>query len=129
MAVNTIVTLLRNTTMDAFADYYDTGTADTGADLSGYTSAYGTLLFECEMSAAAWGAAATGVVTAAAITDDSSANATGTAAVGRSFDQDNDALHDWTISTSGADLNLNTVSITSGDTVSITSATLTFPAS
>jgi hypothetical protein len=80
------------------------------------------------MAAPAYGAAAAGVATANAIGDDTDADATGTAAVGRAKDRDNTTCHDFTIGTSGEDLNLNTVSITSGDTVSITAATITMPA-
>lgn len=129
MSINAIATGIRNSMCDSFVDAYDTGSTDAGGDYDGYTTGYGTLLFSCLMSAPAYGAAAAGVATANSITDDSSADATGTAAVGRAKDRDNTTCHDFTIGTSGEDLNLNTVSITSGDTVSITSATITMPAS
>ena len=94
-----------------------------------WTTGFGTKLATLTFSATAFGAAATGVATAAAITDDSSADADGTAAVFRVTSSAPATIYEGTVSTSGADLNLNTVSITTGDTVSITSATMTMPAS
>ena len=129
MALNNISTAARNAIADAFVDQIDVGSTDSGGDLNIYTAAFGTLLAEPQFSATAFGAAAAGVATANAITSDSSANATGTAAVLRIQDQDNATVAEGTVGTSGEDLNLNTTSITSGDTVAITSATLTAPAS
>jgi len=67
--------------------------------------------------------------TANAITDDSSADATGTAAWFRSSASDDGAAAlddhiDGNVGTSGEDLNLNTVSIVSGATVSVTAHTV-----
>jgi hypothetical protein len=64
-------------------------------------------------------------MTANAITDDSSANATGTASWFRITDSAGNAVVDGDVGTSGSDLNLNTVSITSGVQVSVTSLVLT----
>ena len=62
------------------------------------------------------------------ITDDSSANATGTATYFRILTQSGGTvIGQGTVGTSDADLVLNTTSITSGSTVSITSATLLVP--
>lgn len=88
----------------------------------------GTLLGTNTMADPAFGAAAddgdgTCSLTAAAITDDSSADATGTAAyfrIGATGTGADDHV-DGTIGTSGADLNMNTVSYVSGSTISITS--------
>lgn len=129
MAINAISTTLRNAMCDALVDGIDTGSTDAAGAFNGHTAAYAALLFECACSNPAFGAASSGVATASAISDDTSANNTGTAAVGRVQDRDNATVFDFTIGTSGEDLNMNTVSITSGDTVSITSATVTQPAS
>jgi hypothetical protein len=105
---------------------YD-GTIPTNAD-----TAVGAqvLLAELRWNAAAFPSATNGVITAAAITADASANATGTAAWFRSLKSDGTTvLCDGTVSTSGADMNLNTTSITSGANVSISSATFTMPKS
>jgi hypothetical protein len=69
-----------------------------------------------------------GRCTFAAITSDSSADATGTASCFRIKTQTGGTVvAQGTVGTSSADLVLNTVSITSGSTVSITSATITLP--
>ena len=85
-----------------------------------------TLLAELTCNATAFAAAASGgVLTLNAITDDSSANATGTATWFRIVSSGATHIMDGTVSTSGADLNLNSTSITSGGTVSVTSFTIT----
>lgn len=70
-------------------------------------------------------AASGGVLTFSAITADASANATGTATWGRIVDSTSAFVMDFSVGTSGADYNLNTVSITTGVQVSCTSATIT----
>lgn len=127
---------------DAIVDLLDEGT--TAAEIRGRSGAQpadpdsvetGTLLFTLPMSDPAFGAAADanpgGIATAAAITDDSSADATGTlgycrcAATGTGADDHIDGE----AGTSGADFNFNTVSIVSGATVSMSSFTVTVPES
>lgn len=62
------------------------------------------------------------------ITDDSSANATGTADYFRILTQSGGTVvFQGTVATSSADMIINTTSITSGSTVSISSATITVP--
>jgi len=106
---------------------YD-GTPPTNVDtaLSG-----NTVLAQLDMANPAFGAAADaapgGTATANAITDDTSADATGTASFYRILDRDNTPVLQGTVGTSGAELNLNSVSIQSGATVSITSFTITMP--
>lgn len=129
MAINNIATTVRNAMCDAFVDAIDVGTTDASGDLQVRTSGGTTLLAELTFSATAFGAASSGAATANAITDDSSADASGTAAVMRIRNRDNTTVAEGTVGTSGADLNLNTVSITAGDRVSVTSATITMPAS
>ena len=88
-----------------------------------------TLLAELNLSNPAFGAAAddnpNAIATASAITDDSSANATGTASFFRVLDRAGTAVIDGNVGTSGEDLNLDSVSITAGQTVSISSWTIT----
>lgn len=94
------------------------------------TAASGTLLAELRFGATAFGSAASGVITANAITQDSSADATGTAGYYRALQSDGTtALWDGTVGTSGADLNLNSTSISAGVIVQITSLTVTLPQS
>jgi hypothetical protein len=72
------------------------------------------------------GASSSAVLTLSAITSDSSANATGTATWFRIVKSDGTThVMDGTVGTSGADLNLNTVSIVSGATVAVSSFTIT----
>lgn len=129
MALNNIATTQRNGMADALVDGIDVGSTDATGDFGIYTSAFGTLLALLLFSNPAFGSAVAGVATAAAITDDSSADATGTAAVLRLRNRDNAAVVEGTVGTASADLILNTVSITAGDRVSCTSATITQPAS
>lgn len=57
---------------------------------------------------------------------DTSANATGTAAAARIRDSNsNDVITGLTVGTSGSDINLDSVSITTGQTVTLNSATIT----
>lgn len=127
MAINNIATFLRNTQADAFTAAIDGG---GGAGTIGiYTSGFSTLLATLTFSATAFGAAASGVCTAASITGDASADATGTAAVARVAQSDATQCFDMSVGTSGEDINLSTVAITSGDTVDISSFTITQPAS
>lgn len=87
----------------------------------------GTLLAQLTLSDPAFGNAAdnTGkaTATAATITDDSSADATGTASFFRATDSDNNVVIQGTVGTSAADLVLDNTSINAGQTVSVTSWT------
>jgi hypothetical protein len=124
-------TTLRNAQLDAITTavgtsgilriYSGTRPANVAAPITG------TLLAECVCNASAFAAAASGgVLTASAISNDSSANASGTASHYRLFRSDGTtAVIDGDVSTSGADLNLDNTSINSGQVVSITSFTIT----
>ena len=69
--------------------------------------------------------ASTGVLTLNTITQDTSANAGGTAAWFRVLTNAGTAVFDGDVSTSGADLNLNTTTIVVNGPVQITSAIIT----
>lgn len=71
--------------------------------------------------------AASGVLTFSAITQDASANATGTATWFRIVDSAFAIVFDGSVGVSGADLNLTTTSIVATQPVSISSATITAP--
>jgi len=87
------------------------------------------LLAELTLSDPAFGAAGDGnpggQATAGSITDDTSANNTGTATWFRAVDSDLNAVIDGSAGTSSADLILDSVSITSGQTVKVNSWVLT----
>jgi hypothetical protein len=90
-------------------------------------------LAELTLSDPAFGNAADaapgGRATASAITTDASADNTGTASWFRVVDSNGVAIIDGSVGTSGADLNLNTVSIVSAASVAVTSWTFTVPES
>jgi len=89
-----------------------------------------TLLAELTFGATAFGAASGGVAEANAITADSAANATGTAAWFRALKSDGTtSVFDGSVGTSDADLVLNSVAIQENAEVSITSLTYTQPKS
>lgn len=123
----TIPTASRNAACNAVVDLSDAGAG--AAHLKIYTTGLVTLLADLTMSDPAFGAAATGVATASAISDDTSADNTGTAAEFKIEDSDAAEILRGSVGTSGQDINLNTTAITAGDTVSITSLTVTMPAS
>lgn len=85
-----------------------------------------TLLAELTCNSTFAPSASSGVLTLNAITQDSSANATGTATWFRIVQSDGTThVMDGDVGTSGSDLNLTTTSIVSGQPVSISSATIT----
>jgi hypothetical protein len=101
--------------------YSGTRPANANTALSG-----NTLLAELTCNASAFGSVTNGVLTAGAVTSDSSANATGTASFFRLVKSDGTTVvMDGDIGTSGADLNLNTVSIVSTGTVAVSSFVIT----
>lgn len=84
-----------------------------------------TLLAQLALSATAAPAASGGVLTLNAITQDSSADATGTATWFRITTSGGTFVIDGSISTSGSDLNLTTTSIVITQPVSVTSFVIT----
>jgi hypothetical protein len=121
LAVNTKVDAQATLLNSGFLDLYD-GAQPTTADTAiGAQVKLARLTF----GNPAFGAGVAGVATANAITQDSSADATGTAAWFRALKSDGTPLLDGSVGTSGANLNLNSVAISSGAAVSCTSFTLT----
>jgi len=126
---------------DAVVDLIDAGVAAgklriyDGAQPADPDTAVGAqvLLAELTFADPAFGAAADGapggVATANAITADAAANATGTASWFRVVDSAGNAIFDGAVGTSGAQLNLATVSIVQNVEVQVTSFTYTQPES
>ena len=84
------------------------------------------LLAELRFNATAAPAASGGVLTMNSITQDPSANNTGTATWFRALKSDGSTVvFDGSVGTSGCDLNLGSTSITSGASVAVTSMTYT----
>lgn len=97
-----------------------TGTIPTNPD----TAPSGNTLLATLPCSATFGAAASGVLTANAITQ-ANAVASGTAAWARLQTSGGVGIVDMDVGTSGASLNLNTTAIVSGGPVQVTSLTLT----
>lgn len=116
--LDNINTLLNAGAGAALIRIYDGSRPSTGGTAT-------TLLAELTCSDPAAAAAASGVLTFSAITQDASANATGTATWFRMVDSAGNFVLDGNVSTSGSDLNLTSTSITATEAVSISSATIT----
>lgn len=124
------VLALRNARLNLTRDYIDAGTGPGKLRIyDGTRPATGgtvtTLLAELICSDPCAPAASAGVLTFSAITQDSSANATGTATWGRFVDSADTFVADCAVGLSGSDVNLNTTSIVAGAVVQVTSATIT----
>lgn len=120
-------TSLRNARQDAITTAIGTSGLfriyDGSRPASGGTAT--TLLAELALSTTAAGAASGGVLTFSAITQDSSANATGTATWFRVVTSGGTFVIDGSVGTSGSDLNLTTTSIVATQPVSVTSCVIT----
>jgi hypothetical protein len=123
---HSVTVAIRNEIIDLFNSKFNSGTlkvyagavpADVDAALGG-----ATLLGTLSMSATAFPAASGGSAAANAITQDSAADATGTASFYRAFKSDGTTLiEQGSVGTSGAQLNLNTVDIVAGGPIQISS--------
>lgn len=134
-----ISTAARNAACDALVDRIDGGTGAgtiairTGAPPTNVGDAStGTLLGTCTFSATAFGAASTGTATAASITSDTNADASGDAGYFRCYQgAAADTAADWqgTAGNSGdsPDMTFDNKSIVAGGTIAISSFTLTVP--
>lgn len=125
-AVDAVAALCNSGTIKVY-----TGSQPTDANTAvGAQTLLGTLTFSATAfpASSASGSAGSKVVTATAntITDDSSADATGTAAWFRVLKSDGTTVvFDGSVGTSGCDLNLASTSIVSGEDISVTSFTIT----
>lgn len=139
MANFRITTAVRDSLANQLATLVDVGAAGTikiytAAQPAGPDTAIGaqTLLATLTFSATAFGAGSvTGVLTASAITDDSSADATGTAVWARIADGNGLAIFDCDVTATGGGgtMEINSTSIVAGGVVRCTAFTITMPAS
>ena len=133
MALNTRLSIAaRNVQLDALAPRLNNGFLRIydGTQATDPDTAIGAqvLLAELRFNATAFGAAASGVITANALTADSSANATGTATWFRALQSNGTTAEvDGSVGTATANLILNSVAISSGAQVSVSSLTITLP--
>lgn len=120
-------TTLRNARLDAITTAI--GASGKLRIYSGTRPATGgtvtTLLAELTCNATFAPAASGGVLTLNSITQDSSADATGTATWARMVTSGGTFVADFNVGTSGSDINLNTTSLVSGAAVQVTSFTIT----
>jgi len=98
------------------------GSVPTDADTS---LAGNTLLAELALSSSFAGSASSAQLTANSISDDSSADDTGTATFFRLVTSGGTSKVQGSVGTSGEDLNLNTASIVAGAQVSVSSMVIT----
>jgi hypothetical protein len=126
MAV-TYTTAVKNARMTAVRDQIDLG-AGAGVLQIG-TTGMASILAEFTLNDPS-GTVASGVLTLSGFPkSDTSANNTGTAAAARIRDSNaTDVITGLTVGTSGADIILDSVNITAGQTVTINSATITHAA-
>ena len=113
----------RTAIADAVVDRLDTGSGTASGRLVIQTSG-SVAVATLTLSNPAFGNASAGVATANAITSDTNA-AGGTAAKFELRDRDATAVILGSVGTSGADINLSSVNIGAGDTVTISSLTYT----
>jgi len=123
-------TTLRNAMLDQIKTALDAGSGaaliriyDGTRPATGGTAT--TLLAELTCTDPSAGSASSGTLTFSSITQDASANATGTATWFRMVDSAATFVMDGNVSTSGSDLNLTTTAIVATQPVSISSATIT----
>ena len=120
-------TTLRNARLDAITSAF--GASGRLRIYDGTRPATGgaatTLLAELTCSATFAPAAAAGVLTANAITQDSSADATGTATWARGTTSGGTFVADLSVGTSGTELILSSVAIVAGGVVTCTSCVIT----
>lgn len=133
MANVRVVTAIRNARLDAIRDAIDAGSAGgtikiySGTQPANANTALSgnTLLATLTFSTTSASNSSSGVLTFSAITQDSSADATGTATFARIADSDTNTVFDCDVGTSGTTIVLNTTSIVAGGPVTISSFTLT----
>lgn len=120
----TYTTAVKNARMTAVRDQIDGGAAAGKLEIG--TAGMGSVLATITLNDPS-GTISGGVLTLSGFPkSDTSADASGTAAVARIRDSNNtDVITGLTVGTSGSDINLDSTSITAGQTVTINSATIT----
>jgi len=121
----TYTTAVKNARMDAVAAQIDGGTGAGYIEIG--TAAMAAVLATIPLTDPCAAAAASGVLTLDCDPDlSATASGSGTAAAARVRNSSGvDIITGLTVGTSGADINLDSVSITAGQTVTITTATIT----
>ena len=121
----TYINSLKDTRMTSVVTALDAQAGNASLEIC--TATYATVLVAIPLSKPSFTEAAQ-AITMAGVPKSAVATATGTAAVARYKDgaaTPNVIINNLTVGTSGSDINLNSLSITSGQTVTITSAVIT----
>ena len=116
-------TSVRNTVADAVVDLIDAG---AGAGTIQFQTSGDVEVATLTYSDPAYGAAAAGTATANSITSDTNATG-GTVAKSRHYDSNTTEVFATAVGTSGSDINLSSLAVGSGDTVSMSSLTYSAP--
>ena len=120
--------VLEATTANTIADAIDTklsaGVTQSGAKLVLETSGDVEVSLH-RMEAVAFGSASGGVITAASLPKDDTSAAGGTVAQYSWFDRQDVKMFEGVVAVSGQDLDLSSLSVGVGDTVSLTAYTIT----
>lgn len=130
-----LATATRNAACNAIVDALDSGGAGTIQIRTGSQptnvgdAAGGTLLGTLTFSATAFGSASTGVATAASITSDTSADASGTAGHARILDGSAAIHSDADCAQGSGTVSFDNSVIVAGGTIAISSMTVTVPIS
>jgi len=117
-------TTIRNSLADLVVDAIDAG---AGAGTLQFQTSGDVEVATLTFSDPAFGGASSGTATASAITSDTNATG-GTVAKFKVFDSDTNEIFAGAVSTSGSDINLSSLSVGAGDTVSLSSLTYSAPA-
>lgn len=129
-------TACRTAGLDAMCDLADAGAGAATIEIrtgsqpaTANTAASGSLLATITCADPAFEAASSGAIDLDANPDLSAvASGTGTAGWARMLDSNGNAIFDGSVGTSGTDYIINSTSITSGQTVTLTLGTITDPA-
>ena len=113
---------------DAMAASVDNGTTQTGGKLVIEETDDSEVSTHRFVDPAFGGGAASGVLTLDSVPIDDTSAAGGTAAQYSVYDRDDTKLFEGVVAVSGEDLDLSSLSVGVGDTVSLTAFTLTQPA-
>lgn len=124
----TLSTGARNAACNGIVDLLDIGSGDATGDIRIGTAGMALQLALLTFANPAFGAAATGVATAGTIASDTNTVA-GTAAEFQARDRDNALVFSGSVGAGSGDINLNSVTFTTGGTCAISSFTVTVPAS
>jgi hypothetical protein len=119
----TYINALKDTRMNAVITAIDAGASFGTLEIC--TAAYAAVLAIITLSKPSF-TEATQAITMAGVPKSGTASGTGTAAAARFKDSNaNVVINNLTVGTSGSDINLNSTSITNGQTVTITSGVIT----